>query len=83
MVRLPIEIAHQILSDVPLYRILATAASVAGSVEGDKFKDVLLSLPRQRSFLSDEEHLLLMVSAFCCNIVLSRQIQKHKAPSKK
>ena len=64
LLELPYDISQQILNDVPLYRVLAMAASLDGTEHGKRFKDLLLCLPLQRTFFPDEEHLTYMIGLY-------------------
>lgn len=64
LLELPHDISQQILNDVPLYRVLAMAACLDGTEHGKRFKKLLLSLPLQRTFFPDEEHLTYMVDLY-------------------
>lgn len=64
LLNLPNDISRQVLNDVPLYRVLAMAASLDGTKDGQSFKGLLLSLSLQKTFFRDEEYLTYMINLY-------------------
>lgn len=64
LLNLPHDISRQILNDVPLYRALAMAACLDGTEDGQNFKELLLSLPLQKTVFPDEAYLTYMISLY-------------------
>lgn len=63
LLKLPHDIARQILDDVPFYRVLAMATSLEAEY-GKSFKELLLSLSLQRTFFPDEKYLAYMIDLY-------------------
>ena len=77
LLNLPHDISRQILNDVPLYRALAMAACLDGTEDGQSFKELLLSLPLQKTVFPDEAYLTYMISLYKLYNELLQSTKRH------
>lgn len=78
LLKLPQEIAQQILEDIPIYRVLAMVVSLEGTDHQNSFKTLLLSLPRQirRNLFPNEEHLTTTIDIYKLYCEISQSVTK-------
>lgn len=64
LLKLPHDIARQILGDVPFYRVLTIAVCLEDTEHGESFKELLRSLSLERSFFPNDQHLAYMIGLY-------------------
>lgn len=77
LLNLPHDISRQILEDVPLYRVLAMAACLDGTEDGQSFRTLLLSLSLQSTFFPDENHLTYMIGLYKLYQDVRQSVHRH------
>ena len=64
LIALPLEIAHQILGYVPVYRILQMAISLDGHADGTIFERYLYSQPRNEGVFATKGHIICIMELY-------------------
>ena len=82
LLRVPDEIACQIIDDVPVYRILQMAASLTEPAAFKAFTKLLLSLPRTGgSFFPTDRHTISMIELYRKYYALALNSRRPVSPS--
>lgn len=77
LLKLPVEIAQQILGYVPFYRVLVIAVCLEGTYLREPFEDLVLSLRFQKIFSADDGTLMCMIDLYKIYLELLQFIKQY------